>query len=131
MNANEVIANRAIELLGGGRGDYAFCHPNDHLNCSQFAMDVFPTEMRLASIFLIDGVIREVAIIVKSFSRKALAFDHVLKSGRTHLMDAVPIGLGQEFAAYSAAMNRCEGMLDYSLGLQKEVGFGGSAVGTA
>ena len=81
--------------------------------------------MRLATVFLIDGVIREVVILVKMFSRKARAFDHVLKSGPTHLMDAVPIRLGQQFAAYSAAMNRCEGMLDYSLGLLKEVGLGG------
>ena len=130
MNANGVIANRAIELLAGGRGAYALCHPNDHVNCSQSTNDVFPTAMRLASVFLIDGVIREVAILVKSLSRKARDFDHVLKSGRTHLMDAVPIRLGQEFAAYSTAMNRCKGMLEYSLGLLKEVGLGGSAVGT-
>jgi aspartate ammonia-lyase len=131
VNVNEVIANRAIELLGGGRGDSALWHPDDHVNCSQSTNDVFPTAMRLATVFLIDGVIREVAIIVKLFSRKARAFDHVLKSGPTRLMDAVPIRLGQEFAAYSAAMNRCEGTLDYSLGLLKEVGLGGAAVGTA
>ena len=125
MNANEVIANRAIELLGGGRGDYALCHSNDYANCSQSTNDAFPTAMRLASVFLIDGVIREVVILVKSFSRKARAFDHVLKSGRMRLRDAVPIRLGQEFSAYSTAMNRCEGMLEYSLGLLKEVGLGG------
>ena len=115
MNANEVIANRAIGLLGGRRVDYARCHPNDHVNCSQSTNDVFPTAMRLASVFLIEEVVREVAMLAKSLSRKARTFDHVLKSGRTHLMDAVPIRLGQEFAAYSTAMNRCEGMLGYSL----------------
>jgi aspartate ammonia-lyase len=130
MNANEVIANRAIEFLGGKRGDYALCHPNDHVNCSQSTNDVFPTAMRLASVFLLDDVLRAVAELAKSFSRKARAFDRILKSGRTHLMDAVPIRLGQEFAAYATSMRRCEGVLEYALGLLKEVGLGGSAVGT-
>jgi aspartate ammonia-lyase len=130
MNANEVIANRAIELLGGVRGDYAVCHPNDHVNCSQSTNDVFPTAMRLASVFLIEDVNRAVALLEDSFSRKARAFDQVLKSGRTHLMDAVPLRLGQEFAAYATAMKRCEGVLECALELLKEVGLGGSAVGT-
>ncbi len=130
MNANEVIANRAIELLGGKRGDYVLCHPNDHVNCSQSTNDVFPTAMRLASIFLFDDVVLAIADLAKSFSRKASAFDRVLKSGRTHLMDAVPIRLGQEFAGYATSMRRCEGVLEYALGLLKEVGLGGSAVGT-
>jgi aspartate ammonia-lyase len=130
MNVNEVIANRAIEMLGGKRGDYALCHPNDHVNCSQSTNDVFPTAMRLACVFLFGDVLRAVAELAKSFSRKASAFDRVLKSGRTHLMDAVPIRLGQEFAAYATAMRRCEGTLEYALGLLKEVGLGGSAVGT-
>ena len=130
MNANEVIANRAIELLGGKRGDYELCHPNDHVNCSQSTNDVFPTAMRLACVFLFDDVLRAVAELAKSFSRKASAFDRILKSGRTHLMDAVPIRLGQEFAAYATSMRRCEGVLEYALGLLKEVGLGGSAVGT-
>src|SRR5487761_456466 len=84
MNANEVIANRAIELLGGKRGDYAVCHPNDHVNCSQSTNDVFPTAMRLACVFLFDDLLRAVTELAKSFSRKAGAFDRVLKSGRTH-----------------------------------------------
>jgi aspartate ammonia-lyase len=130
MNANEVIANRAIEFLGGKRGDYALCHPNDHVNCSQSTNDVFPTAMRLACVFLFDDVLRALAELAMSFSRKATAFDRILKSGRTHLMDAVPIRLGQEFAAYATSMRRCEGVLEYSLGLLKEVGLGGSAVGT-
>jgi aspartate ammonia-lyase len=130
MNANEVIANRAIELLGGQRGEYELCHPNDHVNCSQSTNDVFPTAMRLAAVFLFDDVLRAVAELAKSFSRKASDFDRVLKSGRTHLMDAVPIRLGQEFAAYATSMRRCEGVLEYALGLLKEVGLGGSAVGT-
>ena len=130
MNANEVIANRAIELLGGKRGDYTLCHPNDHVNCSQSTNDVFPTAMRLASLFLFDDVLCAVSELAKSFSRKASAFDRIVKSGRTHLMDAVPIRLGQEFAAYATSMRRCEGVLEYATGLLKEVGLGGSAVGT-
>jgi len=130
MNANEVIANRAIELLGGKRGEYAVCHPNDHVNCSQSTNDVFPTAMRLASVFLFDEALSAVAVLEQSFSRKARAFDRILKSGRTHLMDAVPIRLGQEFAAYATSMRRCEGVLEYALELLKEVGLGGSAVGT-
>jgi aspartate ammonia-lyase len=130
MNVNEVIANRAIELLGGKRGDYSVCHPNDHVNCSQSTNDVFPTAMRLACVFLFDDVLRAVTELAISFSRKARAFDRIVKSGRTHLMDAVPIRLGQEFGAYATAMRRCEGVLEYALGLLKEVGLGGSAVGT-
>jgi aspartate ammonia-lyase len=130
MNANEVIANRANEILGGRLGDYKLCHPNDHVNCSQSTNDVFPTAMRLASIFLFDEVFDALAELAKSFSRKATEFDRVLKSGRTHLMDAVPVRLGQEFAAYATAMRRCEGVLEYAVGLLKEVGLGGSATGT-
>jgi aspartate ammonia-lyase len=130
MNANEVIANRAIELLGGKKGDYALCHPNDHVNCSQSTNDVFPSAMRLASVFLFNDVLRAIAELAKSFSRKAGDFDRILKSGRTHLMDAVPLRLGQEFAAYATAMRRCEGVLEYAVGILKEVGLGGSAVGT-
>jgi len=130
MNANEVIANRAIEFLGGRRGDYALCHPNDHVNCSQSTNDVFPTAMRLAAVFLFDDVLRATAELAKSFSRKAREFDRIVKSGRTHLMDAVPIRLGQEFAAYATSLRRCEGVLEYALGVLKEVGLGGSAVGT-
>lgn len=130
MNANEVIANRAIEFLGGKRGEYELCHPNDHVNCSQSTNDVFPTAMRLASILLFEEVLDAVAMLGKAFSRKAAAFDRILKSGRTHLMDAVPIRLGQEFAAYASSMRRCEGILEYAIGLLREVGLGGSAVGT-
>jgi aspartate ammonia-lyase len=130
MNANEVIANRAIELMGGKRGDYELCHPNDHVNCSQSTNDVFPTAMRLASIFLLNDVLQAATEIAKSFSVQAKAFDRILKSGRTHLMDAMPIRLGQEFAAYATSMRRCEGVLESSLGMLKEVGLGGTAVGT-
>src|ERR1017187_369623 len=130
MNANEVIANRAIEMLGGKRGDYQLCHPNDHVNCSQSTNDVFPTAMRLATVFLFGQGLIALEGLEKSFSRKAKLFDCVLKSGRTHLMDAVPIRLGQECAAYATAMRRCAVLLKQARALLSEVGLGGSAVGT-
>jgi aspartate ammonia-lyase len=130
MNANEVIANRAIEMLGGKRGGYQLCHPNDHVNCSQSTNDVFPTAMRLAAVFLVDDILSAVTDLEKALARKSRAFDRVLKSGRTHLMDAVPIRLGQEFAAYATAMRRCKAVLRAAQDLLREVGLGGSAVGT-
>jgi aspartate ammonia-lyase len=130
MNANEVIANRAIELLGGKRGDYQICHPNDHVNCSQSTNDVFPTAMRLATLILFSQGFVALEGLEKSFARKAKTFDRVLKAGRTHLMDAVPIRLGQEFAAYATAMRRCAVLLRQAQTLLSEVGLGGSAVGT-
>src|SRR6266576_302053 len=130
MNANEVIANRAIEILGGKRGDYDICHPNDHVNFGQSTNDVFPTAMRLAALFLSDEVLNSLATLEQSFARKGKAFDHILKSGRTHRMDAVPIRLGQEFSAYATAMQRCGVVLRQAQTLLGEVGLGGSAVGT-
>jgi aspartate ammonia-lyase len=130
MNANEVIANRAIEMLGGKRGDYRLCHPNDHVNCSQSTNDVYPTAMRLATLFLFGQGLIALEGLEKSLARKAKAFDRVLKSGRTHLMDAVPIRLGQEFAAYATSMRRCAVLLKQAQELLSEVGLGGSAVGT-
>jgi aspartate ammonia-lyase len=130
MNANEVIANRAIEILGGKRGDYDICHPNDHVNFGQSTNDVFPTAMRLSALLLFDEVLNSLGILEQSFTRKGKAFDHILKSGRTHLMDAVPIRLGQEFSAYATAMRRCAMILRQAQDLLSEVGLGGSAVGT-
>ncbi len=130
MNANEVIANRAIELLGGRRGDYRKCHPNDHVNFGQSTNDVFPTAMRLAGIFLLNDLLQSLGTLERSFSRKARAFDHILKSGRTHLMDAVPVRLGQEFGAYSSALQRCATLVQQAQDSLREIGLGGSAVGT-
>ncbi len=130
MNANEVIANRAIEILGGERGHYAVCHPNDDVNFGQSTNDVFPTAMRLGTVMLLDGLLESLAGLEKSFARKGKAFDHLLKSGRTHMMDAVPIRLGQEFAAYATAMGRAAGVIRQAQDLLREVGLGGTAVGT-
>jgi aspartate ammonia-lyase len=130
MNTNEVIANRAIEILGGKRGDYDICHPNDHVNCGQSTNDVFPTAMRLAALLLFGRVLDSLVILEQSFARKGKAFDRILKSGRTHMTDAVPIRLGQEFSAYATAMRRCAVLLRQAQELLSEVGLGGSAVGT-
>ena len=130
MNANEVIANRALELLGARRGDYEKCHPNDHVNCSQSTNDVFPTAMRLAAILLFDEVVTAAEGLAGAFARKGREFDGILKSGRTHMMDAVPVRLGQEFAAYATALRKCAGVLRQSQELLREIGLGGSAVGT-
>jgi aspartate ammonia-lyase len=130
MNANEVIANRAIEILGGKRGDYDICHPNDHVNYGQSTNDVFPTTMRLAALLLFDDVLDSIGILEQSLAKKGKAFDRILKSGRTHMMDAVPIRLGQEFSAYATAMRRCTVVLKQSEELLSELGLGGSAVGT-
>ncbi len=130
MNANEVIANRAIEILGGTRGNYEICHPNDHVNFGQSTNDVFPTAMRLASLLLLGDVVQSLGELERSFARKGKAFDHILKSGRTHMMDAVPVRLGQEFAAYATALRRAAGVLQQAQDLLRELGLGGSAVGT-
>lgn len=130
MNANEVIANRAIEILGGKRGEYDICHPNDHVNCGQSTNDVFPTAMRLAALLLFDDLLDSLGILEQSFAKKGKAFDRILKSGRTHMMDAVPIRLGQEFSAYATVMRRCAVVLKQSEELLSELGLGGSAVGT-
>ncbi len=130
MNANEVIANRAIEILGGRRGDYDVCHPNDHVNFGQSTNDVYPTAMRLAAILLLEELLESLSALERSFARKGKAFDHILKSGRTHMMDAVPIRLGQEFAAYATSMRRAAEVIREAQDHLRELGLGGSAVGT-
>ena len=107
MNANEVIANRANEILGGGKlGEYAHVHPNDHVNYGQSTNDVFPTAMRLATLLALEDLYPVLDSLAGTFEKKAKEFDSILKSGRTHLQDAVPIRLGQEFAAYAVAIRK-------------------------
>ena len=130
MNVNEVLANRANELMGGKLGVYSQVNPNDHVNMAQSTNDVFPTAMRLAALELADGVAAELQGLVGALERKAEEFDGILKSGRTHLQDAVPIRLGQEFAAYARAIgNNLSGLTRALPGL-RELGIGGTAVGT-
>jgi aspartate ammonia-lyase len=131
MNVNEVVANRAEELLGGRKGEYRLVHPHDHVNMAQSTNDVFPTAMRLASLALLrDRLFPALLMLEGSLGRKAREFNGVLKSGRTHLQDAVPIRLGQEFAAYKAAVVRSRASLVYAARSLYELGIGGSAVGT-
>jgi aspartate ammonia-lyase len=130
MNSNEVIANRAIELLGGRRGEYRVCHPNDDVNFGQSTNDVFPTAMRLASLLVLGELLESLETLEQSFARKGRQFDQIVKSGRTHMQDAVPIRLGQEFAAYATAMRRAAELIEQARGILREVGLGGSAVGT-
>ncbi len=130
MNANEVIANRAIEILGGKKGDYKIVHPNDHVNMSQSTNDSFPTSMRLAALMKGDDLIKAVSLLHRSLKNKSLEFDNIIKSGRTHLQDAVPVRLGQEFGGYAGAVEKgCNGISN-ALNAIKVLGIGATAAGT-
>lgn len=131
MNANEVIANRAIELLGGEKGDYTVVHPNDHVNRSQSTNDVFPTAGKLTALRLIADLKVELDLLESALEQKAEQFDDVIKIGRTQLQDAVPIRLGQEFHAYAQAVKRDSERLERAAEELCSVNIGGTAVGTA
>ena len=130
MNSNEVIANRAAEILGGALGDYSVVHPNDHVNYGQSTNDVFPTSMRLATLLELDVLYPALDGLSASLEQKAKEFHDILKSGRTHMQDAVPMRLGQEFAAYAGAIRRATDAIKHSSQYLRELGLGGSAVGT-
>jgi aspartate ammonia-lyase len=136
MNTNEVLANRAAEILGergigdGRRGTYAVVHPNDHVNMAQSTNDVFPTTMRLAALERTKQLLIVLEELGAAFAERAAAFDDVLKSGRTHMQDAVPIRLGQEFGAYALTIRRArQRILDAAEGLAEQ-NIGATAVGT-
>ena len=130
MNTNEVVANRASELLGGKLGEYKHAHPNDHVNYGQSTNDVFPTAMRLATLLELQRLYAALDALTIELNNKGTEFHHVLKSGRTHLMDAVPMRLGQEFTAYAGAIRRARRSIQEQGELLREIGLGGSAVGT-
>jgi aspartate ammonia-lyase len=130
MNANEVIANRAIELLGGQKGEYSIIHPNDHVNMAQSTNDVCPTAIRISAVALTRLLSRSLQNMEIAFSDKAREFDAIIKSGRTHLQDAVPIRLGQEFGAYATCVRKHAQSIQTAEDLNKELGIGGTAVGT-
>jgi aspartate ammonia-lyase len=130
MNVNEVIANRACELLGGKRGDTSLVHPNDHVNMAQSTNDVIPTAIRLAAHSLSGPLVVEMDAVAKSLDAKAREFAHLLKSGRTHLQDAVPVTLGQEFSGYRECVRGWRESLDRSREGLLTVGLGGNAAGT-
>lgn len=130
MNANEVIANRAIEILGGQKGDYSIVNPNDHVNCGQSTNDVVPSAGKMTSLRLLKKLKKELLRLHKAFCEKADEFDHVLKMGRTQMQDAVPIRLGQEFRAYSTAIMRDIRRMDKAMEEMCTLNMGGTAIGT-
>ncbi len=130
MNANEVIANRALEILGYEKGDYKYCHPNNHINLSQSTNDAYPTSVKIA---LINSKVKLVEVLqelIQSFRNKAKEFSHIIKMGRTQLQDAVPMTLGQEFEAYAVMLNEEVKRLEQNAKLFLEVNMGATAIGT-
>ncbi|MCL4305019.1 aspartate ammonia-lyase [bacterium] len=130
MNVNEVIANRAAELLGLPRGNYSKVHPNDHVNMAQSTNDTYPAAIRIGLCLKTPDLLKSVDLAIASLERKAKEFDDVIKSARTHLQDAVPIRLGQEFGGYASIMKRCRARLvDAEHGL-RQLNLGATAAGT-
>jgi aspartate ammonia-lyase len=142
MNVNEVLANRAVEILGGKRGEYTVhlpgedadkptpLHPNDHVNMAQSTNDIFPTAMRVATLLMIENTLPAMDELAKAFEAKGREFDGIVKSGRTHLQDATPIRLGQEFAAYGLTLRHDIARLKHARETLNELNVGGTAVGT-
>ncbi len=130
MNANEVIANRALELMGREKGDYAHLHPINHVNMSQSTNDVYPTALRVAACFSIQHLLIAMAGLREAFSAKAEEFQDVLKVGRTQLQDAVPMTLGQEFSTYAVMLGEDESRLGEAISLIREINLGATAIGT-
>ncbi|MBI5547829.1 MAG: aspartate ammonia-lyase [Deltaproteobacteria bacterium] len=130
MNANEVIANRALELLGRARGDYAHCHPNDHVNLSQSTNDVYPTAVRLALYTKLTDLTTAMAELKGAFEAKQAEFQDVLKLGRTQLQDAVPMTLGQELSTYAVMVGEDIQRIGEAKGLLREMNLGATAIGT-
>ena len=130
MNANEVIANRALELLGRRKGDYAHCHPNDHVNLSQSTNDVYPTALKIAGNWAIEDLVRALDELRAAFAAKGAEFAGVLKMGRTQLQDAVPMTLGQEFNAFAVTIGEDIDRLREAAALVREINMGATAIGT-
>ncbi len=131
MNANEVIANRAIELLGGEKGDYSMVHPNDHVNRAQSTNDVIPSAAKMTAAVLLKRAIEQVEKLEQALAQKEKDFHGIIKMGRTQMQDAVPIRLGAEFGAYRKAIARDIVRLNVALGEMYSINMGGTAVGTA
>jgi len=130
MNVNEVLANRANEMLGGKRGEYTPVHPNDHVNMAQSTNDTIPTAIRLACLSQLDGLTRAFEGLRIALADKGKEFDTIVKAGRTHLQDAMPIRLGQEFTAYAGSIARGVRRVNEAADYLRDLGIGGSAVGT-
>jgi fumarate hydratase, class II len=130
MNVNEVLANRANEILGGTRGEYKPVHPNDHVNMAQSTNDTIPTNIRLAALSQLPGLVAAFEGLRDALAAKGRQFDHIVKAGRTHLQDAMPIRLGQEFTAYAGSIDRALRRTVQAADYLRDLGIGGSAVGT-
>ncbi|MFF5937234.1 aspartate ammonia-lyase [Streptomyces sp. NPDC012508] len=130
MNANEVVANRALELLGHAKGEYQHLHPNEDVNLSQSTNDVYPTAVRIAAITAVHGLLQATAVLQDAFAAKALEFRDVLKMGRTQLQDAVPMTLGQEFSTYAVMLDEDRNRLAEAVELIHEINLGATAIGT-
>jgi len=130
MNANEVVANRALEILGYEKGEYKYCHPNNHVNLSQSTNDAYPTAVKIALIKANGGLITVLRLLIDSFRKKGKEFANILKMGRTQLQDAVPMSLGQEFEAYASTLSEEVNRLQDNAKLFLEVNMGATAIGT-
>lgn len=130
MNTNEIIANRALEILGKSKGDYMTISPNDHVNMSQSSNDTFPTAMHIAILMNIILTINSLDTLIESLKKKSIDFKNIIKIGRTHLMDAIPVTLGSEFEEYVFSLERCKEEIINSQGKLEFIGIGGTAVGT-
>jgi aspartate ammonia-lyase len=129
MNTNEVIANRATRIMGGALGEYRV-HPNDHVNMAQSTNDTIPTAIRLGALWRLDELLETLKTLVEALNAKAMEFDDIVKSGRTHLQDAVPVRLGQEFGAYAKAVERDAERIRAAADGLRRLGIGGTAVGS-
>ncbi len=130
MNVNEVLANRANEILGGKRGEYKPVHPNDHVNMAQSTNDTIPTNIRLSILAELPALVSAFETLRDALAEKGREFDHIVKAGRTHLQDAMPIRLGQEFTAYAGSIGRAIRRAQEAADYLRDLGIGGSAVGT-
>ena len=130
MNANEVIANRALEIMGHKKGEYQYCYPNDHVNCGQSTNDVYPTSIRLAIIRMNKNLVASLTGLISAFRYKGEEFSDVIKMGRTQLQDAVPMTSGQEFSAYANNLEEEILNLERNVKLLHEINMGGTAIGT-
>ena len=130
MNTNEVISNVALRVLGKRQGQYQFLHPNDHVNMSQSSNDTYPTAMHMAILFSLENLIPQIEKLIKSLERKAKKFSKFKKLGRTHLMDALPVTLGDEFGEYATSLTNAKDSIINSKKQLEQVALGGTAVGT-
>ncbi len=130
MNANEVIANRAIELLGQSKGNYKIVHPNDHVNCGQSTNDVIPSAGRIATIRLLTDAVHSIKKLQNAFLAKATEYKNVIKMGRTEMQDAVPVSFGQVFGAYASALSRDIRRFSLAIEEMSVINMGGTAIGT-